>query len=80
MIAGGPSIRFTDDAAEEAIGVRREEAAAAAESMVTGDKTTKLYYPAGCDAVEDVVALNRITFKNKEEAEKAGYKLAKTCE
>jgi hypothetical protein len=80
LIAGSPSVRLMDDAAEETIAARREEAVAAAESMVVGDKTTRLYYPADCDAGENVSALNRITFKDKDEAEKAGYKLAKDCQ
>jgi len=80
MIAGGPSLRLTEDAAEETIGLRREEAVAAAESMVIGDKVTKLYYPAGCDSLASVAAPNRISFKDKNEAEKAGYKLAKDCQ
>lgn len=80
LIAGSPSIRLTDDAAEETIGVRREAAAAAAEARVTGDRTTKLYYPADCEAVENITTANRIVFKDKDEAEKAGYKLAKDCQ
>ena len=80
LIAGSPSVRLTDDAAEETIAARREEAVAAAESMVLGDKSTKVYYPANCDAGENVSAPNRITFKDKDEAEKAGYKLAPDCQ
>lgn len=80
LIAGSPSVRLSDDAADETIATRREEAAAAAESRVTGDKTSKLYYPADCEASENIPAQNRAVFKNKEEAEKAGYKLAKDCQ
>lgn len=80
LIAGSPSVRLTDDAAEETIAARREEAVAAAESMVLGDKSTKFYYPGNCDAGETVSVLNRITFKDKDEAEKAGYKLARDCQ
>jgi hypothetical protein len=79
VIAGGPSLRITDDAAADKIVSRREDEAAAAE-VVVGDKTSKLYYPAACKAIETVAVLNRISFKDKEEAEKAGYKLAKACE
>ncbi len=80
LIAGSPSVRLSDDAADETIAARREEAAAAAEARVLADKNTKLYYPADCDAAEDIPALNRIVFTNKEEAERAGYKLAKNCQ
>lgn len=80
MIAGGPSIRLTDDAAEATIAVRREEETATAESSVIGDRVSMLYYPAHCDLLESVAKPNRIVFKDREEAEKAGYKLAKDCE
>ena len=80
LIAGSPSVRLSDDAADETIATRREEAAAAEETRVTGDKTSKLYYPAACEGAENIPAENRAVFKNKEEAEKAGYKLAKDCQ
>jgi hypothetical protein len=80
LIAGGPSVRLSEDAAEATIAQRREAAAAAAEALVIGNTKTKFYYPAGCDASENVPPLNRINFKDKEEAEQAGYKLAKACE
>ncbi len=80
LIAGSPSVRLSDDGADETIVTRREEVAAAAESRVTGDKTSKLYYSADCEAAENIPAQNRAVFKNKEEAEKAGYKLAKDCQ
>src|SRR5438128_3731171 len=79
LIAGSPSIRFTDDAAEETIATRREEAAAAAEARVIGDRTTKLYYPADCESAKNIATQNRIVFKDKDEAEKAGYKFARDC-
>src|SRR6267142_1774713 len=44
MIAGSPSVRISEDAAQETIATRREEAAAAAEAaeaMVIGDQQTK---------------------------------------
>jgi hypothetical protein len=80
LIAGSPSVRLSDDAADETIAQRREAVAAAAEARVTGDKISKLYYPADCEAAENIPAQNRAVFKNKEEAEQAGYKLAKGCE
>lgn len=80
MIAQSPSIRLSEDAAEEVIATRREEAVAAAEARVTGDKNSKLYYPADCESAEKIPPLNRVIFTNKEEAERSGYKLAKDCE
>ena len=79
MIGGGPSIRITDETAQEIIATRREAAAAAAELVMIGDKATRLYYPSDCSALENVVVSNRVTFKDKDEAEKAGYKPAKGC-
>jgi hypothetical protein len=80
LIAGGPGIRLTDDTAQETIATRREEAAEAAEALVVGDQRTKLYYPSGCAGLENIPEPNRIRFKDKDEAEKAGFKLAKDCQ
>jgi hypothetical protein len=83
LIAGSPSVRISDDAAEETIAARREEAAAAAEAaaaLVIGDQRTKLYYPSDCLALRGVTEANRIKFKDKDEAEKAEFKLAKACQ
>lgn len=79
-IAGSPSIRLSDDVADQVIAERREEAVAATESRVIGDKTVKLYYPSDCESAENIAAQNRIVFKDKDEAEKAGYKPAKDCQ
>ena len=80
MIAAGPSIRITDEVAANAIATRREEAAEAAENEVFADPRTKNYYPSDCAAREDIPVAVRIKFRNKEEAEKAGYKISKDCE
>lgn len=80
LIAGSPSIRFTDDPAQDTIATRREEAAAAAEAIVVGDVRSKTYYSLDCDGRDAIPALSRITFKDKDEAEKAGYKLSKDCQ
>src|ERR1051325_3342593 len=80
IIAGGPSIRITDDAAANSIGERREAALAAAEAQVIGDLRTKSYYPSDCPGKDDVPPISRVIYKNKEEAETAGFKLAKECQ
>jgi hypothetical protein len=80
LVAGGPDIRLTDEAAQETIDTRREEAAEAADALVIGDQGTKLYYPAGCAGLEGVPEHNRIRFKDKDKAEKSGFKLAKDCQ
>lgn len=80
VIAGSPGIRVTDEAAQETIANRREAAAEAAEAAVIGDQRTKLYYLSDCPEREKVPEASRVTFKDKDEAEKAGYKLAKDCQ
>ncbi|HSP62842.1 MAG TPA: hypothetical protein VLQ90_07670 [Pyrinomonadaceae bacterium] len=83
VIAGSPGIRISEDAAQEIIANRREAAAAAteaAEAAVIGDQRTKVYYPSDCSERERVPEASRVTFKDKDEAEKAGYKLAKDCQ
>ena len=79
MIGGGPSIRITDDTARELITARIEEALDAEEKEVIGDTRTRSYYPADCAARDRVPQASRAVFKNKEEAEKAGYALSKDC-
>jgi len=80
IIAGSPGLRILDEPAQETIATRREEAAAAAEAIVTGDQRTTVFYPSDCDALQSVHQVRRIKFKNKDEAEKAGFKLAKDCQ
>jgi len=80
IIADGPSIRIQDEEAQNTIAARREEAAQAAEAEVFADTRTKNYYPSDCSGREDIPAGAKVKFKNKEEAETAGYKLAKECQ
>jgi hypothetical protein len=80
IIAAGPSLRIMDEEAQNAIAARREAAAEALEAQVIGDNHTKSYYPSDCAAKDDVPSGSRVVFKSKDEAEKAGYKLAKDCQ
>ena len=94
-LAGGPSVRLLDVGAEDVIAARRqakeEQDALAAEgaangdnseetSQVIGDKQTKTYYANGCQPPREISETNRTVFKSPEEAEKAGFKLAKNCQ
>ncbi len=94
-LAGGPSLRLLDVGAEDTIAARRQAkeeqdalAEAAAENgdngepatEVIGDKQTKTYYPHGCHPAKEISETNRAVFKSPEEAEKAGFKLAKNCQ
>ena len=78
-IAGGPSLRINDEAAQSVFDERREAALQAAENEVIGDRRSKSYYPSDCSARDSVPSASRIAFKNKDDAEKDGYILAKDC-
>src|SRR5262249_15637807 len=79
IIARGPSMRVTDEEAQNIIAERREKDVASAEAQVVGDTRTLTYYPSDCGARDDVPAASRTLFKTKDDAEGAGYKLAKEC-
>jgi hypothetical protein len=93
-LAGGPSLRLLDFAADDTIAARRqakEEQDAVAEAgaaggengesptEIIGDKQSKTYYPNGCQPAKEIAETNKAVFKTAEEAEKAGFKLAKNC-
>jgi len=90
-VAGGPSFRLIDTAADNLVAERRqakEELDAAAEAgiatesagaEIVADKHAKIYYPAGCEAAKAIDEANKITFKTAADAEKAGFKAAKNC-
>ena len=89
IVAGGPSFRILDLAAEETLTARRvaqeEEKEALGESgpeteEILGDKQNKVYYPASCEPAREISESNRMLFKTAAEAEKAGYKPAKDCQ
>ena len=79
MIGGGPAIRITDDTAPDIITARVEAALDAEEKEVIGDIRNKSYYPSDCAARDQIPQASRMSFKNKDEAEKAGYTLSKDC-
>jgi hypothetical protein len=91
MVAGGPSLRVLDVAAEDSVAARRqakEEQDAATEAAATensepaeiiGDKQTKTYYLATCLPLKEIAEPNKIAFKTTDDAERAGFKLAKNC-
>jgi hypothetical protein len=93
-VAGGPSFRMLDVAAEDVVAQRRqakEEQDAAAEANGSGesaeappaelvaDKDSKTYYPNGCTPSKEIAEKNKVVFKTAADAEKAGFKAAKTC-
>ena len=80
MIGGGPSLRINDEAAQSLATARLAEAIDADEQQVVGDSSTKRYYPSDCSGKDSIPLASRTVFKNKEEAEKAGYTLSKDCQ
>jgi hypothetical protein len=89
-IAGSPSLRVLDVGSEDLIAARRqakEEQDAAVEASageevtpeIVGDKHAKVYYPGSCHSAKEIAEPNRVVFKSVEEAEKAGFKLAREC-
>ncbi|HSE18311.1 MAG TPA: hypothetical protein VLB46_14750 [Pyrinomonadaceae bacterium] len=91
-VAGGPSFRLMDTAADDLIAERRQakeeqdsqaEAGAASENdepaEIVADKKSKTYYPNGCQPSKEIDGTNKITFKTAADAEKAGFKVAKNC-
>src|SRR5215212_3690162 len=92
-VAGGPSFRLVDTAADDLVAGRRQvkeeqdslaEAGATSESTepaeIIADKKAKTYYANGCQPAREISEANRITFKTTAEAEKAGFKAAKNCQ
>ena len=86
IVAEGPSFHIIDETAEETIAERRaakEEQDSAAEeprAEIVADKKAKVYYLDGCLAAQEIKEGDRIAFNSREEAEKAGYKMAKNCQ
>ncbi len=88
-VAGGPSLRVLDVAAEETVGMRRQvkeeqdsmavEAENGETPEIVADKQSKTYYLSTCRPEKEIAEVNKISFKNTDEAEKAGFKLAKNC-
>ena len=94
MVAGGPSLRILDVAAEETVAARRqqkEEQDSMAETAdgkaeateepepIIADKKSKTYYLGACRPEKEIAAADKMVFKTTDEAEKAGFKLAKNC-
>ena len=92
-VAGGPSFRLMDTAADDLVAQRRQakedqdslaEAPTSTESTdrpaeIVADKKSKTFYPNGCAAEKEISDANKVTFKTAAEAEKAGFKVAKNC-
>lgn len=87
IVGEGPSFHVIDENAEQTVAARREAKAeqdAAAEEgtpdEIVADAKARLYYLETCQPTNEIKQDNRVVFKSREEAEKAGYKLAKGCQ
>jgi hypothetical protein len=84
IVAEGPSFRILDEHADETLTARREaqeEQGSEDESeAIVGDRQNKIYYSKGCQPANEIKEPDRVIFNKSEDAEKAGYKLAKPCE
>ncbi len=93
IVAEGPSFHIIDETAEKTVAQRREakeEADSTAEdesatqaqptASLIADREKKVYYAEGCLPRREIKETDRVVFKSREEAEKAGYKIAKNCE
>jgi hypothetical protein len=87
ILGEGPSLRILDLSAEETIAARRqarEEQLAAMEEeqgeKIVGDKKLKLFYVGECRPSNAIKETDLVVFKSREDAEKAGYRLATQCE
>jgi hypothetical protein len=84
IVGDGPSFRILDEEAEETLAARREareEQSSAEEPTgeIVADRQGKIYYSKGCRPPNEIKDSDRVVFENSEDAEKAGYKLAKHC-
>jgi hypothetical protein len=87
IVGEGPSFHIIDETAERTIAARRaakEEQDAAAEEAqpdeIVADAKARLYYLETCRPTNGIKQENRVVFKSREAAEKAGYKLARACQ
>lgn len=87
MLGEGPSFRILDLTAEETIAARRQakedELADLEEEQtegIVGNTKSKVFYLGECLQSAAIKETDRIVFKSREEAEKAGFKLAPPCE
>jgi hypothetical protein len=86
IVAEGPSFHIIDQTAEETIAARRaakEEQESAAEETaaeIIADRKARVYYVDGCLPAQEIKEADRVAFNSREEAEKVGYKLAKSCQ
>lgn len=87
IVAEGVSFHIIDQTAEQTMAARREakeqEDSAieeAAQNEIVADKHSRVYYLGRCQGLNEIKEENRVIFKTREEAERAGYKAAQNCQ
>jgi hypothetical protein len=87
MLGEGPSFRILNLSAEETIAARRQAREAQLAAMeeeqgerIVGDKKLRLFYLGECRPSNAIKETDLVVFKSREDAEKAGYRLATQCE
>ena len=67
------------DSMAEAAAAEGTTTEATEEPEIIADKKSKTYYTGTCKPEKEIAEANKIVFKTTDEAEKAGFKLAKNC-
>jgi methylphosphotriester-DNA--protein-cysteine methyltransferase len=61
------------------IGISTGKNTSNSQEPIIGNKNSKIYHVPGCSSYHSVSEKNRMLFNTAEEAEKAGFRKAKTC-
>ena len=83
IVAEGASFRILDEDAANTLTERREaqQAESSEESPeIVADKQSKVYYLRDCRPANQIKESDQVVFNKVEDAEKAGYQLAKQCQ
>jgi hypothetical protein len=87
IVSEGPSFRIVDVTAAKTIATRRAKLEAASEENDAGepnevfaDRHAMVYYLPSCAPPVEIKEADKLRFKTRHEAEKAGYKPAKDCQ
>jgi hypothetical protein len=84
IVAEGPSFRILDENADETLTARREaqeeQGSEEDSEVIVADRQSKIYYSKGCRPANEIKESDRVIFNKSEDAEKAGYQLAKPCQ
>jgi hypothetical protein len=84
IVAEGASFRILDESAGEILTARREaqqeEESSESSDAIIADRQRKVYYLKDCRPAIQIKESDQVVFSKVEDAEKAGYQLAKQCQ